>query len=157
MKSMKKMLAGVLALTMLAGTMAFAADSPSKAVEPKAQDKVAVEKVGTVSTTDKGTATINAIAKTSKKTVTVPTTVTVDGVDYAVTEIAKNAFKDCKKAKTVKLNITKSITVKKGAFAKLNTKKMTIKVSKKMSSKELKKFKSNLKKAGFKGSVKKSL
>ena len=37
---------------------------------------------------------------------------------------------------------------------KLNTKKITIKVTKKMSTKEFKKFKKNLKKAGFKGKIK---
>ena len=68
--------------------------------------------------------------------------------------VTGNTANGAKSLKTIKLDITKSITVEKGAFGKLNTKKMTIKVSSKMSKKELKKFKKILKKAGYKGKVK---
>ena len=132
-----------------------------------------------VDTKANGTATLGTVKKTNKKSVTVAKTVTVDGVEYKVTTIDANAFKNAKKMtkvtlpatikkinknafagakklKTITLKITKNITVKKGAFKGLNTKKMTIKVSKKMSKKQLKKFKKTLKKAGFNGKVKKA-
>ncbi|MFR7423882.1 MAG: leucine-rich repeat protein [Clostridium sp.] len=64
----------------------------------------------------------------------------------------QDAFKGCKKLKTITL-ANKKVTIKKGAFAGLNTKKITVKAPK-MSKKELKKFKKALKKAGFKGKVK---
>lgn len=155
MKSLKKKLAGILAMTMLVGAAASAATpSPAKKAEPKAQTAVAVESV-TVDTTADGTATI-AKVDTKKKNVTVPTTVKVDGVEYAVTSIAKGAFKGLKKNAVISINTTKSLKVAKKAF-KGNTKKVTIKVNKKMSKKELKKFKKALKKAGFQGKVKKAL
>ena len=156
MKSLKKKLAGILAMTMLVGAAASAAPtaSPAKKAEPKAQAAVAVESV-TVDTTADGTATI-AKVDVKKKKVTVPTTVTVGGVEYTVTSIAKGAFKGLKKNAVVSINTTKSLKVAKKAF-KGNTKKVTIKVNKKMSKKELKKFKKALKKAGFQGKVKKAL
>lgn len=155
MKSLKKKLAGILAMTMLVGAVASAATpSPAKKAEPKAQTAVAVESV-TVNTTADGTATI-AKVDTKKKNVTVPTTVKVDGVEYAVTSIAKGAFKGLKKNAVISINTTKSLKVAKKAF-KGNTKKVVIKVNKKMSKKELKKFKKALKKAGFQGKVKKAL
>ena len=46
----------------------------------------------------------------------------------------------------------KKVTVKKGAFKGVNTKKVTIKASK-MNAKQFKAFKKALKKAGFKGKV----
>lgn len=157
MKSLKKKLAGILAMTMLVGAAASAATttaSPAKKAEPKAQTAVAVESV-TVNTAADGTATI-AKVDVKKKKVTVPTTVTVDGVEYTVTSIAKGAFKGLKKNAVVSINTKKSLKVAKKAF-KGNTKKVTIKVNKKMSNKELKKFKKALKKAGFQGKVKKAL
>ncbi len=131
-----------------------------------------------VDTKKNGTATFKAVKKTSKKSVTVSSTVTVKGVKYTVTTIgakafskapkakkvtlpatvktiSKNAFTGAKKLKTIVLKGKKSIKIKKGAFKGLKTKKMTIKVNKKMSKKELKKLKKALKKAGFKGKVKK--
>lgn len=72
--------------------------------------------------------------------------------ERTVKTIGKNAFKGCKKLKTITL-ANKKVTIKKGAFAGLNTKKITIKAPK-MSKKALKKFKKALKKAGFKGKVK---
>ncbi len=164
------------------GTASAAVTSPTTSVVAVAKDDVAAN-VGsvkaTVDTKEDGTAAMGKIAKTSKKSITVAASVTVDGVKYAVTTldadvfknckkvtkvtlpasiktINKNAFRGAKKIKTITLKATKSINVKKGAFKGLNTKKMTIKVSKKMSKKELKKFKKALKKAGFKGTVKKA-
>ena len=156
MKSLKKKLAGILAMTMLVGAAASAAPTTSPKTKPvaEAQTAVAVESV-TVNTAADGTATI-AKVDTKKKNVTVPTTVTVKGVEYSVTSIAKGAFKGLKKNAVISINTTKSLKVAKKAF-KGNTKKVTIKVNKKMSKKELKKLKKALKKAGFKGKVSRSL
>ena len=130
----------------------------------------------TVKTTDDGTAVVKDV-KSSKKSVTVSSTVKVDGVEYKVTTIEANAFANCKKAtkialpatvktikkeaftgakkvKTIVVKSKKAVTVKKGAFKGVDTQKITIKASK-MSKKQLKKFKKELKKAGFKGKVKK--
>ena len=76
------------------------------------------------------------------KTVTIPATVVT---------ISKNAFAGCKKLKKITLK-GKKVTVKKGAFKGVNTKKVTIKASK-MNAKQFKAFKKALKKAGFKGKV----
>ena len=102
--------------------------------------------------------------------------VVVDGVSYKVTAIGAKAFANATKAttvtlpasiktigaqaftgaKSVKTIVIKSASVKvdKTAFKGVDTKKMTIKVSG-MSAKQLKAFKAQLKKAGFKGTVKK--
>lgn len=184
-KTLKKLLVCTLAAALSFSTVsaASAAQSPAASVEPETQKAVKTEKtngiIASVDTTEDGTASLGTIAKTSKKSVVVAAKVTVNGVSYKVTVIKANAFKNCKKAtsvtlpntiktisanafkgakalKTITLKSTKAITVKKGAFKGLNTKKMTIKVSKKMSKKELNKLKKTLKKAGFKGKVKKA-
>ncbi|MBP3702972.1 MAG: leucine-rich repeat protein [Lachnospiraceae bacterium] len=179
-KALKRVLVCTLAAAVTLGSagVASAAQSPTQSVEPEKNASVKVSNV-TVSTTEKGTATLKKIAKTNKKSVVVASKVKVDGVTYTVTIINANAFANCKKAtkvtipatiKTIKKNAfkgakalktltfkgKKAVTVKKGAFAGLNTKKMTIKVSKKMSKKEFTKFKKALKKAGFKGKIKKA-
>ena len=130
----------------------------------------------TVKTTENGTAAVKNV-KSNKKSVTVSSTVEVEGVEYKVTVIEANAFANCKKAtkitlpstvkkikkkaftgakkvKTIIVKSKKAVTVKKGAFKGINTEKITIKASK-MSKKQLKKFKKILKKAGFKGKIKK--
>lgn len=180
-KAMKKVLVCTMAAALALGTAATAgaAASPTTSVEPEAQSNVKADNGSKVSTTDSGKATLNAVKKSSKKKVSVSSTVEVDGVEYTVTTIGakafanckkatqitlpktikkinKNAFKGAKKLKTIVLKGTKVITVKKGAFSGLKTKKMTIKVSKKMSKKNFNKLKKALKKAGFKGKVKKA-
>jgi hypothetical protein len=178
---MKKLLAGVLALTMLVGTAAFAAESPAtkkEAVDNKTA--VTADDGSSVTTSSNGTATLKSV-KSNKKKVTVDSKVTVGGVNYTVTTIGANAFKSCTKAttitlpktvktikknafkgctklKTVSLNIKKASAVKveKGAFKGLKTKKMTVKVNKNTTDKQLKKIKKNLKAAGFNGKVVKS-
>ena len=100
------------------------------------------------------------------KTVTVPETVTIDGITYAVTKvdtaafknnkkvtkivigknvtsISKNAFKNCKKIKTIVIKTTKltNKTLAKGAFKGI-TKKTVIKVPKKKLSAYKKLFRS---------------
>ena len=64
-----------------------------------------------------GSKTVSYTGPTSKKvtSATIPNTVTVGGITYKVTAIAANAFKNCKKLKSVKIgsNIT---TIGKNAF-----------------------------------------
>lgn len=178
-KALKKVLVCTLAAALTFGSASAAGaatQSPTTSVQPTEQNDVKVGRV-TVDTADDGTASLVQVAKTTKKSVTVASTVTVNGVKYTVTTIGAKAFANAKKAKkitlpatiktisknaftgakalkTITLKGTKSITIKKGAFKGLNTKKMTIKVSKKMPKKQLKKLKTALKKAGFKGKVK---
>lgn len=157
-----------------------AADSPTTAPAPKKEQNVVADKsttgiTPTVNTGKSGVATLTSVKKTSKKTVTVASTVKVNGVSYKVTTIDAKAFANCTKAtkvslpstvKTIKKNAftgakklktivlkNNTVKVKNGAFKGLKTSKMTIKV-KKMSSKKFKAFKKALKKAGFKGKVK---
>lgn len=186
MKGFKKFLAGMMvaAVAMAAApVVSFAATSPSVSVEPEKQTEVTAEKKNgieiTVNTTKDGKATIDVIEATEKKSVTVASKVTVDGVSYTVTKISANAFTNCTKAskvtlpstittigakafsgnKTIKnivLSSKKAPTISKTAFKGANTKKMTITYSAKMSKSEDKKLKTALKKAGFKGTVKKA-
>lgn len=185
-KEMKKLLAGVLALSLTFGAAqaANAAGSPASANETVESENVKVDSetkgaASKVDTSEDGTAALAAVKKTDASSVTVKSTVTVDGVEYKVTtvsakafanaanaknitlpstitKIEKNAFKGAEKLKTLVLPVKKSITVKNGAFTGTDTSKMTIKVSKKMSAAQLKKFKKVLKKAGYKGKVSRS-
>jgi hypothetical protein len=133
----------------------------------------------TVKTSEAGKAAIQKVEKTESTSIKVESTVTVNGVEYEVTRIAANAFSQNKQAetvtlpstvktisknafaglsklKTIKINVKKNIKVEKGAFGSINTKKVTIKVNKNTSSKELKKIQKTLKAAGFKGKVKRA-
>ncbi len=177
MKVTKKLLTAVLsaAIALSSVTVANAATSPSEANEPVTESNVSTDDSATVkkvSTSDDGTATVKKVA--NKKSVKISSTVTVDGVTYKVTAIGANAFKKAKKVKKVTLPASiksvkkkaftgakklKKIIIKgkktkfaKGAFKGLNTKKITIKVPKA----KLKAYKKALKKAGFKGKVKKA-
>ena len=160
-KLMKKALVGILAATMMFGSVctAYAATgSATVAPEPTKQESVKADNGTKVNTSSKGTATVTAVKKTTKKSVSVASKVTVDGVKYTVTKIGANTFgaKDFTGAdsvKTVVINSKKAVSVSKTAFKGVDTKKMTIKVTN-MSAKQLKAFKENLKKAGFKGKVK---
>lgn len=172
-KAMKKVLVCTMAaaLTLGSAQLASAATSPTQAPKPVTKNNVKASGV-TVNTKSNGTAVLTK-AKSGKK-VSVASKITVKGVKYTVTvinakafskkttqvtlpatikTINKSAFTGAKKLKKIVINSKKSITVKKGAFKGLNTKKITIQ-AKKMSKKELKKFKKALKKAGFKGKVK---
>jgi len=78
----------------------------------------------------KGTVTYEGSTKNNAKKVTIPSTVTIDGKKYTVTEVADNAFKGNTKVKevTVSKNITK---IGKNAFSGCkNLKKITIKSTK---------------------------
>ena len=120
-KSLKKVLVGVLASSLVLSSVVFAAGSATDAPAAKEFSKAA-----------------------KKATVTVAKDVTV---------VNAGAFN--KKNVNVKFASKKKVTFKKGAFGKLNTKKMTIKVKGlKKNSKAFKNYKKALKKAGFKGKVK---
>lgn len=176
-------LAGALAFGGVQTSVYAATSSPNSAVVTVKKDDVKAEKTksgitATVDTRKNGTAKLETIKKTTKTTVTIESYVKVDGVKYKVTSIGDNAFKNATKAKTIvipktvtqinskafssmsktvktiQFNVTKAPTVSKTAFKGTSTKNMTIKVSKNMSAKELKKFKASLKAAGFKGTVK---
>lgn len=175
-KLIKKVLVGITAATMMFGSVctAYAAtDSATVAPAPEKQTNVKADNGAKVSTAANGTATVKAL---TKKSVTVASKVVVDGVSYKVTAIGAKTFANATKAttvtlpasiktigaqaftgaKSVKTIVIKSASVKvdKTAFKGVDTKKMTIKVSG-MSAKQLKAFKAQLKKAGFKGTVKK--
>ena len=165
-KLIKKVLVGITAATMMFGSVctAYAAtDSATVAPAPEKQTNVKADNGAKVSTAANGTATVKALPKTTKKSVTVASKVVVDGVSYKVTAIGAKAFANATKATTVTLPASiKTIGAQaftgaksvKTAFKGVDTKKMTIKVSG-MSAKQLKAFKAQLKKAGFKGTVKK--
>lgn len=181
-KAMKKVLVGIMAAALTLGVTAnagAATASPNTSVKAVTASNVKASNGSKVNTNKNGTATVKTIKATSKKSVTLASTVKVNGVSYKVTTVGEKAFANAKKAtkitlpatiktiskgaftgakkvKTIVLKGKKSITVKKGAFKGLNTKKVTIKVNKSISKKELAKLKKALKKAGFKGKVKKA-
>ncbi len=184
-KLFKKVLVVALAATLTFGstTSAFAATkspvvsvTPEDATKVKADTKNGVKAV--VNTSKKGTAKVVSISKTTKKSVSISSKLTVDGVDYKVTTLSAKAFANCTKVETITLPSTitsiaksvfsgtpktlkkivfsnkKAITVSKGAFTGVDTKKVTINVTASMSKTEYKKFVKNLQNAGFKGTIK---
>ena len=129
-----------------------------------------------VTSDQEGNPTVEYTAVTNKKAkaVTIPDSVTVDGITYKVTSVSakafagckkvtkitiganvttigKNAFKNCKGLKTITI---KSTTLAKNAFAKAGVKKLSKKVTIKVPKSRKKDYKKQLKKAGFKGKVK---
>lgn len=178
MKRIQKVLALVLAAACVLGTAetAVAAGSPTVSIEPGEQDNVTVPP-GKVNTKKDGSVTLAGVKKTSKKFVKIPASVKVYGVRYKITTIKANAFVNARKATNIKLPATikvikknafrgvtklrivtlkgkKAIKIKKGAFNGINTRRVTIKVSRKMPKKQVKILRKRLKKAGFKGKVK---
>ena len=160
---MKKLMKNVAVLALAAAVavgsvtgVSAAVKSPTSSLVPVNAKNVAVSNGNTVDTkvTAKGvtyTVTLikaKAFAKKAKKAkkIVIPAT---------IKRVNKKGFTGTKKLKTIIVKGTKSFTVKKGAFKKVNSKKITVKVNKKMKAKEFKKLKKNLKKAGFKGKIKK--
>ena len=89
-KLIKKVLVGITAATMMFGSVctAYAAtDSATVAPAPEKQTNVKADNGAKVSTAANGTATVKALPKTTKKSVTVASKVVVDGVSYKVTAI----------------------------------------------------------------------
>ena len=135
-KVIKKLLVGVMASTMLLGslTTAFAATgSATTSVVPEAKEEVVAEKTETgitptVDTTEKGNAFITEIAATTKTTVKVSSTVEVNGVEYKVRKIAEGAFANCTNVKTIELPKTIK-TIGKNAFTGASDTLKTIKIT----------------------------
>lgn len=186
-KWFKKMIVGVTAATLMLGSVctAYAATgSATTAPQPEKQKEVTVDAstskksdVSEVNTSSKGTATVTAVKETTKKSVSVASTVKVDGVTYTVTRIEAKTFENATKAtkvslpttitsigakaftgmsstvKTIVIKSTDTVKVNKTAFKGVDTSKMTIKVTN-MSKSEYKAFVKQLKKAGYKGKVK---
>lgn len=164
---------------------ADAVKSPVKAPEATAAKDVTSTTVvkgvdAKVNTGKSGVATLASVEKTDKTSISVAATVTVKGVEYKVTTVAPNAFADCAKAtkitlpttikavkanaftgaKKVKMIVLKSngkVSVNKSAFKGLSTKKMTIKINKKMSKANYNRLVKQLRKAGFKGKIKRTI
>ncbi len=151
MKRVTKFIALLLAALMLMTSFAFAASSKEEPYPGKKNGRT-----NEYVYTEAGDCTLIGVKKSAQKLKTkrVPKNPKINGYKFTVTAIAKNAFAKMKKLKTIKFFSTKALKVAKGAFGKLNTKKITIKVTTKMSKKEFKKFKKNLRKAGFKGTIK---
>lgn len=89
-KLIKKVLVGITAATMMFGSVctAYAAtDSATVAPAPEKQTNVKADNGAKVSTAANGTATVKALPKTTKKSVTVASKVVVDGVSYKVQQL----------------------------------------------------------------------
>ena len=111
-KLMKKALVGILAATMMFGSVctAYAATgSATEAPAPTKQENVKADNGTKVNTSSNGTATVTAEKKTTKKSVSVASKVTVDGVKYTVTKIGANTFANAKKATKVTLPASASM------------------------------------------------
>ncbi len=106
-KLIKKVLVGITAATMMFGSVctAYAAtDSATVAPAPEKNRQTSrLIMAQKVSTAANGTATVKALPKTTKKSVTVASKVVVDGVSYKVTTIGAKAFANATKATTVTL------------------------------------------------------
>ena len=173
--------AAMAAIAAATGTSTTSAATTPVAAESAKPDMSANSSIDSakVKTAANGTAKISNI-KSEATEVEIDSTVEVDGVSYKVKTIGKGALKNCdnveivtipasvtkieagaftgaENLKTVKINTKSSIKVEKGAFKGVDTTKMTIKVSKKMSDKQFAKLQKNLTKAGYKGKVRRSL
>ena len=148
-----------LASTLVLGAVpAMAAESPTTAKEDSFVAKKVKRLVYRYNTTTKGTATSFKVIKSRRKTLKVAPIidyVKYKGKKYKVTKVGKNTFKGCKKLRKIKYRPTKALKFAKGAFNGVNTKKITFVVNKKMKAKTFKILKKRLRKAGFKGIIKK--
>ena len=152
MKKVYKLISVLLAVLICSTSFVFGADS--KTTTPKITGKQYGEYTGYSKT---GKATFTGVVKSKRAKITykiIRANFTKGGKTYTVNKIAKNAFKGCKKLKTIKYKGKVVLKVTKGAFSGLNTKKMTFKCfKKKISASNFKKLKKALKKAGFKGKI----
>ena len=152
MKRATRVICALLAVMVLATSGVFAASSKSKTVYYKSGKSGEYRGY-----TANKKATFVKVKQSTRKTIkskVIYTSFKKGGVKYTVNKIAKNAFKGCKKLKKITYKGKVALTVQKGAFSGLKTKKITFKVTKKMSKANFKKLKKNLKKAGFKGKIK---
>lgn len=152
MRNLKKMLASILVVAMLAtvaATTAFGATSSLKK-----GDKTTIKNGSTYVATSKKTAswTMSKKQRKSAKTVTVAKTVKIKGKKLKVNLIAANAIKGAKKLKTIK--ILGDVKINKKAFKgvkKSRLAKIVVKVKKSaMSKAKFNKLKATLIKYGFK-------
>lgn len=93
----------------------------------------------------KKTVSVAGVTKKNVKKVVIPKKVKNAGVSYKVTSIAKNAFKNCKKLKTLTIKSTGIKSIKKNAFSGCR-KKVNVKLPKSKS----KVYTKMLKKSGLK-------
>ena len=122
--------------------MSLPSSNPSKTIAAKAKT---VTKGKVVYQASGKSAFVKKVTSKKLKKVTIQKTVTINGKKYKVTAIAKNAFKGCKKLKTITIKSVSLKKVGKNAIKGIN-KKAKIKVPKKY----LKKYKKLFtKKAGF--------
>ena len=73
----------------------------------------------------------------------------------SIEEIQKSAFSGADNLKKIKVNGSKAFRISKGAFGKLDTSKIKIVVSSRMSDKEYKKLQVRMRNAGFEGTLSK--
>lgn len=154
-KSIKKVIVGVLAASLMLSSVAFAADAtPSATTAPETSTVVTVNKKTVSKVENKATVELGTKVQTVKANAIQSKTTTVTFKSKKKVTVTKNAFAKAKKLKTITVQKNR-VTFQKGAFGKLNTKKMTIKVKGlKASSKAYKNYVKALKKAGFEGKVK---
>ncbi len=146
--------------------------TPEEKKLPKAGSKVTVGKdTYKVLTSTDNSKTVQLVTFGNKKATkaSVMATVKIEGVTYKVTGVAANAFKNCRKLKNVTIgkNVTSigknafkgckklaKVTIKSTKLKKANfsntSKKLVVKVPKKVKTK----YKKLFKKSGFKGTVK---
>ena len=156
-KSFKKVLVGVLAASLMLTSVAFAADAAKSPADAPEVTEVTVKK-STVKTIksdanvelnlSKSKTTIKAKAL-SKKT----TSLVINSSSKKKVTVNKDAFKNANSKLKITVN-KNTVTFKKGAFGKKNTKNMKIYVKGyKKTSKAFAKYKKALKAAGFKGKI----
>lgn len=158
-KSVKKVIVGALAAGLMFSSVALAAGTTVTAAAPSVTTAPETTKV-TVNTKtvkkveNKKTVEFGKKVKTIKANAVQNKTTSITFKGTQTVTVNKNALAKAKKLKTITVQKNK-VTFKKGAFGKLDTKKMTIKVKGlKSSSKAYKNYVKALKKAGFKGKVK---
>ena len=140
--------------TSVSGTKSKVVNKRDTANRPKIQ--LLIVSGVMVRTSLNGTAKVIEL-DSSEKNITIPTTVEMDGVKYSVVSIGKKTFMGLRKRAVISINTTQPIKVDKKTFKGINTKKVVIKVNNEMTYSNLKQFKKILKKAGFKGKVKRVL
>jgi len=152
MKKVTKLICLVMALVILSTSFVFAAGSKSTTVKHKG--KQYGEYTGYTKTKKATFTGVKKSKRASIKAKLITTSFKQNGKKYTVNKVAKNAFKGCKKLKTIKYKGKTALKVAKGAFSGLKTSKITFKCYKKsMSKATFAKIKKNLKKAGFKGKI----
>jgi hypothetical protein len=126
---------------------AIVASSPAVEIQKGDQVKVSGAKY-TVTDPSKKTVEYKAPVSSKKKSVTIPAQVTINGAKYKVTSIAKNAFKNNKKLRSVTIgaNVKK---IGSGAFAGCSSLKKIVVKTKTLKSIGANAFKGIAKKAAF--------